>query len=56
MVVVASGILTFKLLETNQHERSSSSKSNSSSFLIANLTIVTIVVMTITRSGNSIDL
>ena len=47
-------MLTFKLFDTYQHERSSRSKNNSSSFIIANLTIVTIVVMTMTRSSNSI--
>ena len=31
-VVVASVVLTFKLFETNQRERSSSSRNNSSSF------------------------
>ena len=39
--------------EINQNERSSISKYNSSSFIIANLTIVTIVVMTVARSSNS---
>ena len=49
-------MLTFKLLKINQHERSSSSKNNSSRFIIVSLTIDTIVVMTITRSSNSIVL
>ena len=55
LVVVASVILTFKFLEINQHERISNSKNNTSSFIIASLTIVTIVV-TITRSSNSLVL
>ena len=56
LVVVAAVVLTFELSEMSQNERSSGGKNNSISFIIANLTIVTIVVMTITRSSNNVVL
>ena len=43
LVVVAPVVLMFKLLEITQNEKSSSSKSNSSRFIITDLAIVTIV-------------